>query len=150
MDAQRSRPQDPQQGYARVAQAVVGDVDRVGKSAADALLPGGGPGADRTSQARMVQHVRDAWPYPEMRDAIFRRMVPSVAGPDGKTYPARNGLKNWENLIKTAFPMGYPEPAPQIAPMMGADVGGVPGPMPGPMTAPGGFNPAPLGGEQMA
>jgi hypothetical protein len=151
------RHQDPSQGYARVAQAVVGDIGRGGKTAADALLPGGGPGADRPSRAAFVQHVRDLWPDPVLREGLFRRFVPSIANPVAKDptgkdarIPARNGLSYWEALIKEAFPLGYPEPAPMLAPMVGADVGGVPGPMPGPMTAPGGFNPAPLGGEQMA
>lgn len=140
-DAGRAR--DPAQGYARVASSVVGDLARGATAAAEALLPGGGPGASRTTQARAVQHLRDAWPYPEERAKVFARMVPVTPGPDGKTYPARNGLAYWENLVAAAFPYGYPPvppfaPVPPPAPPEGPQNGFVPPP---PV-------PAPLAGAQ--
>lgn len=116
-----------EQPYTRVAKAVVGDVQRTRESAAQQLIPGGGPGAETTTRAAMIQHVRDAWPYPEIRQQLFTRFVPAVQGPDGQSYPARNGLKNWEDLVKAAFPNGYPEPAPMMgegfAPQPGFDPG---------------------------
>lgn len=122
-----------EQSYGRVAKAVVGDVRRASKAAADEVLPKGGPGNEATTQARMVEHVRAAWPYPEIRAALFKRMVPAVPNPfpkapDGSDamIPARNGLEHWENLVAAAFPLGYPEP-PAVPPVAGA----------------GGFNPVP-------
>jgi len=122
----------PDHELRRVAKAVVGDIDRGSKAAADTVLGReGGPDGARTTRQRTVDHVRAAWPDPQLRQQIFQRMVPSVQGPDGKVYPARNGLAYFENLLAEAFPLGWPPPVPP--PVMGA----------------GGFEPAPvdLGGD---
>jgi|SRR5215510_6417095 len=103
-----------EQPYSRVAEAVVGDIDRTAVAAAEEVLPKGGPGASRTTHANTVAHVRALWPYPELRQSLFHRLVPSVQGPDGRIYPARNGLAHWESLVRAAFPLGYPEP-PRVA-----------------------------------
>lgn len=120
------------QSTTRVAQAVVGDLDQAREKAAQELFPKGGPGAGVTTQAAMVAHVRALWPYPEMRAALFQRVVPTTPNPFAKepdgsdaVIPARNGLKNWENLRAAAFPLGYPEPLPPM-PMMGAQGGFAP------------------------
>lgn len=113
------------QSTTRVAQAVLGDLDQAREKAAQEILPKGGPGAGVTTQARMVEHLRAAWPYPDLRTQIFQRFVPAMQGPDGQVYPARNGLRNWENLVAAAFPNGYPEPLPPD-PMMGAAGGFAP------------------------
>ena len=116
----------PDHELRRVAQAVVGDIDRGSKAAADAVLGrGGGPDGARTTRQRTVEHVRAAWPDPQLRQQIFQRMVPSVQGPDGRIYPARNGLQYFENVLAEAFPTGWPPPTPQT-----------------PMTGGGGFEPS--------
>ena len=114
-----------EQSYGRVAKAVVGDVRRASKAAADEVLPKGGPGNEATTKQRMIEHVRAAWPYPEIRAALFKRMVPAVPNPFPKDpqgsdamIPAKNGLEHWENLVAEAFPLGYPEPP--LPPVMGA------------------------------
>jgi len=103
----------PDHEVQRVAKAVVGDVQRGAKVAATRILgTQGGPGADRTTKERFLEHVRAAWADPLERLAIFGRMVPITQGPDGKTYPARNGVENFEALLREAFPDGYPPPPP--------------------------------------
>lgn len=114
-----------EQPYARVAKAVVSDVHRSARPAADEVLPKGGPGAESTTKARMIEHVRAAWPYPDLRAALFRRFVPTTPNPypqdpmgSDALIPAKNGMDNWEALVKEAFPLGYPEPLPP--PVLGA------------------------------
>ena len=115
-----------EQSYGRVAKAVVGDVHRSAKAAADEVLPKGGPGNEATTKQRMIEHFRAGWPYPEIRAAMFKRMVPAVPNPFPKDpqgsdamIPAKNGLEHWENLVAEAFPLGWPEPLP-VPPVMGA------------------------------
>jgi len=105
--------------FSGVAKAVVADVGRGAQEAAQKIIPKNGMGQKTTTKAAMLAHVRDAWPDPQLRQALFSRMVPAVQGPDGQVYPARNGLTYFENLVKEAFPLGYPEPMPMFPPVNG-------------------------------
>jgi hypothetical protein len=99
-----------------------------GAEAAGARILGeaGGPDAGKVRRSAFLAYVRENWPDPQFRQELFARMAPAVPNPyanapDGSDaeIPAKNGVSAVEDLLKDAFPAGWPEPPPPPTPLPG-------------------------------
>jgi hypothetical protein len=121
---------DKKHDLERYATKTVDDLRTGAKAAAEKMLGAkGGPGGESVSKAQFLDYVRRGATQPgaagrAFRQALLQQMIGAVENPyaqaeDGADafIPARNGVEHVEELLKEAFPDGWPAESPPPPPM---------------------------------